>query len=247
MLRWQRVCCSPPALGPLVLTPSRKALAMYGRPGLLPARCASSPIVTIVKCRINKLCRQLLCVASVKHLMRVRGSGPWCSACLRRCVALLRSILMAICVATPAEASNTTHAACPGTYDNCSSQETPAARRGWCTCSLLTPSSSLACHAPVKEVLAAPRAGKPSLVLPVAPCSDQPFWAALVRRRGLGPAGFPLRKLTPERLRTAIGDGLAGMVRPSRHVQLLPMPPATHERTTASISSPSTLCFATGN
>jgi hypothetical protein len=34
-------------------------------------------------------------------------------------------------------------------------------------------------------------AGKPSLVIPCVPSSDQPFWADLVQRRGLGPAWFP--------------------------------------------------------
>ena len=38
--------------------------------------------------------------------------------------------------------------------------------------------------------LAARAAGKPALVVPCVPSSDQPFWADLVARRGLGPPGW---------------------------------------------------------
>jgi sterol 3beta-glucosyltransferase len=46
------------------------------------------------------------------------------------------------------------------------------------------------------------RAGKPTVIVPFV--LDQPFWAARVRARGLGPEPIPRKKLTTERLAHAI-------------------------------------------
>ena len=44
-------------------------------------------------------------------------------------------------------------------------------------------------------------AGKPAVVVPCVPASDQPFWADLVGRRGLGPVPYlPVARLTAPRL-----------------------------------------------
>ena len=56
-----------------------------------------------------------------------------------------------------------------------------------------TAARCLALHAPLP-------AGKPSLVVPCVPSSDQPFWADLVHRRGLGPPWFPGAPLVPAHL-----------------------------------------------
>jgi UDP:flavonoid glycosyltransferase YjiC (YdhE family) len=57
------------------------------------------------------------------------------------------------------------------------------------------------------------RAGVPSLVIPVF--GDQPFWGRRVAELGVGPAPIPRKKLTVERLATAIETALAdeGMIR----------------------------------
>lgn len=48
---------------------------------------------------------------------------------------------------------------------------------------------------------AAVAAGKPAVIVPCVPASDQPFWADLVGRRGLGPSDwFPVARLTAPRL-----------------------------------------------
>ena len=52
--------------------------------------------------------------------------------------------------------------------------------------------------------------GKPALILPAGQQTDQPFWADIVRRQGLGPAGFLVPKLTPQKLADALAEGLSG-------------------------------------
>ena len=47
-------------------------------------------------------------------------------------------------------------------------------------------------------------AGKPSLVLPCGPTSDQPFWADVIYRQKLGPKGFLIDQLTKQRFADAI-------------------------------------------
>eukprot|EP00887_Chlorella_sp_A99_P005118 scaffold25.g5118.t1 len=56
---------------------------------------------------------------------------------------------------------------------------------------------------------AALAAGKPALVIPCVPSSDQGFWAGLIHRRGLGPAPFPVRQLSAGRLAAGLREGLA--------------------------------------
>ena len=57
-------------------------------------------------------------------------------------------------------------------------------------------------------------AGKPALVVPCVPASDQPFWADLVVRRGLGPGPwFPVSQLSERRLAAGIDAGLRGLER----------------------------------
>ena len=53
-------------------------------------------------------------------------------------------------------------------------------------------------------------AGKPALILPAGKQTDQPFWADIVRRQGLGPAGFLAPKLTPQKFADALVEGLSG-------------------------------------
>ncbi|MFO0553641.1 MAG: glycosyltransferase [Polyangiaceae bacterium] len=57
-------------------------------------------------------------------------------------------------------------------------------------------------HGGAGTTAAALRAGVPAVVVPFH--GDQPFWASRVARLGLGPAPIPRRKLTAERLASAI-------------------------------------------
>ena len=57
-------------------------------------------------------------------------------------------------------------------------------------------------HADVGTVHATTRAGTVSVPVPFL--ADQPFWAALLHRRGLAPASVPARRLTLERLSAAL-------------------------------------------
>eukprot|EP00834_Sanchytrium_tribonematis_P005750 NODE_369_length_8668_cov_1.088575.p2 type:complete len:446 gc:universal NODE_369_length_8668_cov_1.088575:5411-4074(-) len=51
-------------------------------------------------------------------------------------------------------------------------------------------------------------AGKPTIILPCGPTSDQPFWQDVVFKRGCGPKGFPISELDPMKLSTCLMDGL---------------------------------------
>ncbi|GAA0491770.1 glycosyltransferase [Microbacterium aurantiacum] len=69
---------------------------------------------------------------------------------------------------------------------------------------LVLPRASAAIHhGGVGTVHAALRAGVVSVVVPFI--ADQPFWGALLHRRGLGPAPIPARRLTTDRLARALG------------------------------------------
>jgi UDP:flavonoid glycosyltransferase YjiC (YdhE family) len=55
------------------------------------------------------------------------------------------------------------------------------------------------------------RAGVPNLVVPFA--ADQPFWGSRVRALGAGPAPIPVRKLTADRLISALARSQEEAVR----------------------------------
>ncbi|ODT11531.1 MAG: hypothetical protein ABS61_03205 [Microbacterium sp. SCN 70-18] len=57
-------------------------------------------------------------------------------------------------------------------------------------------------HGGIGTVQAALRAGTVSIVVPFI--ADQPFWGAVLRRRALGPAAIPARRLTADRLADAL-------------------------------------------
>lgn len=59
-------------------------------------------------------------------------------------------------------------------------------------------------HGGIGTVQAAIAAGTVSVIVPFI--ADQPFWGALLHRQGLGPASIPPRRLTAERLATALGE-----------------------------------------
>ena len=84
-----------------------------------------------------------------------------------------------------------------------------------------------------------PAAGKPSLVIPCVPSSDQPFWADLVQRRGLGPAWFPGAPPSSScswpwcRIPGCISllKYLLKYLQPTHHTYLLCCAPAVHQLT----------------
>lgn len=59
-------------------------------------------------------------------------------------------------------------------------------------------------HGGIGTVQSATAAGTVSIVVPFI--ADQPFWGALLHRRGLAPAPLPHRRLTAERLASALAD-----------------------------------------
>ncbi|OAE00971.1 glycosyl transferase [Arthrobacter sp. OY3WO11] len=59
-------------------------------------------------------------------------------------------------------------------------------------------------HGGAGTVHAVARAGVPSVVVPFI--ADQPFWGAVLHRRGLGPQPVPYRKLTADRLARALSE-----------------------------------------
>lgn len=59
-------------------------------------------------------------------------------------------------------------------------------------------------HGGAGTVHAVARAGVPSVVVPFI--ADQPFWGAVLHRRGLGPSPLPYRKLTANKLARALGE-----------------------------------------
>ncbi|MFM9275527.1 glycosyltransferase [Pseudarthrobacter sp. NKDBFgelt] len=59
-------------------------------------------------------------------------------------------------------------------------------------------------HGGAGTVHAVARAGVPSVVVPFI--ADQPFWGAVLHRRGLGPSPLPYRKLTADKLARALGE-----------------------------------------
>ncbi|GGI87382.1 glycosyltransferase [Pseudarthrobacter scleromae] len=59
-------------------------------------------------------------------------------------------------------------------------------------------------HGGAGTVHAVARAGVPSVVVPFI--ADQPFWGAVLHRRGLGPQPVPYRKLTADKLARALGE-----------------------------------------
>ena len=62
-------------------------------------------------------------------------------------------------------------------------------------------------HGGAGSTMAGLRAGKPTVICPFF--GDQPFWAEVVRRTGLGPAPVPQKRLTAERLAAAIAAALS--------------------------------------
>jgi sterol 3beta-glucosyltransferase len=68
---------------------------------------------------------------------------------------------------------------------------------------LVLPHATLAVHhGGIGTIQAATIAGTVSVVIPFI--ADQPFWGAMLHRRGLSPAAIPQRRLTPSRLGTAL-------------------------------------------
>lgn len=62
-------------------------------------------------------------------------------------------------------------------------------------------------HGGIGTVQAAMGAGTVSVIVPFI--ADQPFWGAQLHRRGLGPAPIPQRRLTAERLASALAEASA--------------------------------------
>ncbi|HVJ93664.1 MAG TPA: glycosyltransferase, partial [Labilithrix sp.] len=62
-------------------------------------------------------------------------------------------------------------------------------------------------HGGAGSTMAGLRAGKPTVICPFF--GDQPFWGNVVRRAGLGPPPIPQKKLSADRLATAIREALA--------------------------------------
>ncbi len=65
-------------------------------------------------------------------------------------------------------------------------------------------------HGGAGSTMAGLRAGKPTVICPFL--GDQPFWGNVVRRAGLGPAPIPQKRLSADRLATAIREALADAV-----------------------------------
>lgn len=61
-------------------------------------------------------------------------------------------------------------------------------------------------HGGAGTTMAGLRWGKPTVICPFL--GDQPFWGHVVHRAGLGSAALPQKKLSPERLASAIRDAL---------------------------------------
>jgi sterol 3beta-glucosyltransferase len=57
-------------------------------------------------------------------------------------------------------------------------------------------------HGGIGTVQAAARSGTVSVIAPFI--ADQPFWGAMLHRRGLGPAPVPQRRFTATRLHAAL-------------------------------------------
>jgi sterol 3beta-glucosyltransferase len=74
-------------------------------------------------------------------------------------------------------------------------------------------------HGGAGTVHAVARAGIPSVVVPFI--ADQPFWGALLHRRGLGPQPVPYRKLTADRLARALGEAGSCRIQAARTGELV--------------------------
>ena len=62
--------------------------------------------------------------------------------------------------------------------------------------------STVVHHGGAGSTAAALRAGRPTVICPFF--GDQPFWGAVVKKRGLGPAPIPIKRLTVDRLTAAM-------------------------------------------
>ena len=51
--------------------------------------------------------------------------------------------------------------------------------------------------------------------------ADQPFWGAVLHRRGLGPQPVPYRKLTADRLARALGEAGSCRIQAARTGELV--------------------------
>jgi len=58
-------------------------------------------------------------------------------------------------------------------------------------------------------------------VLPCGPNSDQPFWGDILQRLSIGPAGFPIQKITPAKLAQALDDGLVNLDGYTQHAKAI--------------------------
>ena len=74
-------------------------------------------------------------------------------------------------------------------------------------------------HGGAGTVHAVARAGIPSVVVPFI--ADQPFWGAVLHRRGLGPQPVPYRKLTADRLARALGEAGSCRIQAARTGELV--------------------------
>ncbi|WP_406633685.1 glycosyltransferase [Pseudarthrobacter quantipunctorum] len=69
-------------------------------------------------------------------------------------------------------------------------------------------------HGGAGTVHAVARAGIPSVVVPFI--ADQPFWGAVLHRRGLGPQPVPYRKVTADSLARALGEARSCRIQAAR-------------------------------